>query len=122
MVVMKWDLASGLLYKRTQIRYYNQELWGCSKNYISINNKINKMKYLKKGLEASEIKKSDEQVRVAVSEIINSIEKKGDEAVRQYSKKFDNWEPENFRLSAQEVERIIASLPQSVVDDILFAQ
>jgi sulfopropanediol 3-dehydrogenase len=87
-----------------------------------INNKKNKMKYLKKGLDASEIKKSDEQVRVAVSEIISSIEKKGDEAVRQYSKKFDNWEPENFRLSAQQIESIIASLPQSVVDDILFAQ
>ena len=80
------------------------------------------MKYLKKGLDASEIKKSDEQVRVAVSEIISDIEKKGDEAVKQYSKKFDKWEPDNFRLSLQQIERIIESLPKTVVDDILFAQ
>src|SRR5687767_14763349 len=112
MVVMKWDQASGLSYRRMRIRLYNQGQLGCSKNYI--NNKRNKMKYLKKGLDASEIKKSDEQVRVAVNEIINSIEKTGDEAVKQYSKKFDNWEPDNFRLSLQQVEKIIASLPQTV--------
>ena len=80
------------------------------------------MKYLKKGLDASEIKKSDDQVRGTVSGIISDIEKNGDEAVKQYSKKFDKWEPDGFRLNSQQIQHIIQSLPKSIVDDILFAQ
>jgi len=80
------------------------------------------MKYLKKGLDASEIKKSDDQVRGTVSGIISDIEKNGDEAVKQYSKKFDKWAPDGFRLNSQQIQRIIQSLPKSIVDDILFAQ
>jgi sulfopropanediol 3-dehydrogenase len=58
----------------------------------------------------------------AVSGIIADIRSRGDEAVREYSRKFDNWDPESFRLSADEIERIVARVPDQVLDDIRFVQ
>ena len=61
-------------------------------------------------------------VRQTVSEIITDIRTRGDVAVREYSEKFDNWSPQSFRLSQDEVERIVADVPKQVIDDIEFAQ
>jgi sulfopropanediol 3-dehydrogenase len=38
------------------------------------------------------------------------------------SARFDKWSPSNFRLSEEQIENIIADLPQQVIDDIKFAQ
>ena len=57
-------------------------------------------------------------VRETVSGVIADIRERGDAAVREYSEKFDKWSPESFRLSADRIEEIIASLPQQVIDDI----
>lgn len=61
-------------------------------------------------------------VRERVAAIISDIRARGDAAVREYSAQFDQWEPESFQISAQEAERIAASQPQQLLDDIEFAQ
>ncbi|MCF0069527.1 histidinol dehydrogenase [Dyadobacter sp. CY261] len=77
---------------------------------------------IKPGKSAAEQQEADEKVKAVVSEVIKDIELNGDEAVRKYSEKFDNWSPESFRLSAEQIGEIIAGVPQQVIDDIAFAQ
>ncbi len=61
-------------------------------------------------------------VQEMVTSVIDDIRTRGDAAVREYSQKFDNWSPDSFRLDAHEIERIIAGVPQQVIDDIIFVQ
>ncbi|MCY1137192.1 histidinol dehydrogenase [Actinoplanes sp. Pm04-4] len=62
------------------------------------------------------------QVSDVVQEVIEDVRANGDDAVRRYSQKFDNWSPESFRLSAAEIEKIVASVPPTVIDDIKTVQ
>jgi sulfopropanediol 3-dehydrogenase len=62
------------------------------------------------------------QVRGIVEGILTAVEARGDDAVREYSTKFDNWTPESFRLSAAEIECCVAALPARDLSDIKFAQ
>jgi len=62
------------------------------------------------------------QVRDVVADIIANVGRKGDAAVREYSQKFDNWSPADFRLSDEEVAACVASLSKQELDDITFAQ
>jgi sulfopropanediol 3-dehydrogenase len=57
-----------------------------------------------------------------VEAILDDIMTRGDIAVRELSVKFDKWEPQDFRLSRQQIDALIASLPAQVIDDIKFAQ
>ena len=54
--------------------------------------------------------------------ILADIRARKDEAVVELSLRFDNWNPESYRLSSAEIERIVTSLPARVVEDIQFAQ
>ncbi|MGO9660889.1 MAG: histidinol dehydrogenase [Acidimicrobiales bacterium] len=62
------------------------------------------------------------QVAATVAKIIDDVRRRGDAAVREYSSRFDNWAPDDLRLSADEVEEAIASVPEQVVEDIIWAQ
>jgi len=62
------------------------------------------------------------QVRDVVADIIANVGRKGDAAVREYSQKFDNWSPADFRLSDEEVAACVASLSKQELGDITFAQ
>jgi histidinol dehydrogenase len=53
-----------------------------------------------------------------VKGVIDEIRAKGDEAVRAYSEKFDKWSPASFKLSQEDIKRIISTVPQQVLDDI----
>jgi sulfopropanediol 3-dehydrogenase len=64
----------------------------------------------------------DPAVRDVVSGIIADVRARGDEAVREHSARLDNWSPESFRLSGEDIERIISAVPQQVLDDIDFVQ
>jgi sulfopropanediol 3-dehydrogenase len=57
-----------------------------------------------------------------VSGVIADIRARGDEAVREYSRRFDKWDPEDFRLGPDRIREIIAALPATLVDDIRTAQ
>ncbi|WP_343071707.1 histidinol dehydrogenase [Saccharopolyspora gloriosae] len=75
-----------------------------------------------KGAVAKPTATEDSALRDRVRGIIDDIRDRGDVAVREYSERFDGWSPESFRLSAEEVERIVATVPQQVLDDIRFVQ
>lgn len=47
------------------------------------------IRYLKRGKDAQAKSEADAKVRVTVEGILKDIEARGDEAVREYSKKFD---------------------------------
>jgi sulfopropanediol 3-dehydrogenase len=76
----------------------------------------------------SEAHATDERVRETVAAVIADIRAHGDEAVRRYSKKFDGWSPESFRLGADQIDQInqinqiVASVDQQVLEDIAFVQ
>nr|WP_201758637.1 histidinol dehydrogenase [Burkholderia sp. ISTR5] len=63
-----------------------------------------------------------EQVRATVEKIIAEVGARGDEAVRQYSRQFDDWEPAAFRLSDEQIQACVASLSAREIEDIRFAQ
>jgi sulfopropanediol 3-dehydrogenase len=65
---------------------------------------------------------STNPVSDAVTQIIHAVRTRGDEAVREYSARFDGWEPEQFRLSDEEIERCIAKVDAQTLEDIRFAQ
>jgi sulfopropanediol 3-dehydrogenase len=78
--------------------------------------------WLKKGISAEEDAAQIDRVRKTVEQILADIETRGDDAVRELSQKFDNWNPKEFRLSRAEIDECVKSLPKQVIDDIKFAQ
>jgi sulfopropanediol 3-dehydrogenase len=79
-------------------------------------------KMLKSPAKSATSRGSTAEVRSTVEQVINDIRGRGDEAVREYSKKFDNYAPESFLLSPAQVDEIIARVPKQVIDDIAFVQ
>ena len=79
-------------------------------------------KFLKSGLDKAERDDADAKVRVMVEDILGDIETRGDAAVRDLSAKFDDWRPDNFRLSEQEIEAALGKVAKRDLDDIRFAQ
>lgn len=79
-------------------------------------------RYLKRGLSADAVEAADAKVRGTVEDILGDVKARGDAAIRDLSKKFDNWEPGNFRLSPQEIEHAIAQVAKRDLEDIKFAQ
>lgn len=65
---------------------------------------------------------ADSKVRSTVEGILADIEARGDTAVRALSAKFDNWSPENFRLSEQDIEAAMSKVSARDLEDIRFAQ
>src|SRR5471030_1003453 len=62
------------------------------------------------------------QVRRVVEEMIAVISARGDDALREYSAKFDKWNPTQFRLSQEQIDACIAELTEQEIADIKFAQ
>lgn len=80
------------------------------------------IRYLKRGRSAAVKTDADAKVRASVEDIIRDIEARGDDAVRDYSRKFDNWDPADFRLSRAEIEAARKQLSDREIEDIAFAQ
>lgn len=80
------------------------------------------VEYLKSGKPDAERAEDDAKTRAVVEETLKNIEINGDAAVRELSKKFDNYAPENFKLSEKEISDLIASLSDRELSDIKFAQ
>ena len=71
---------------------------------------------------ASGRKATAAEVTDRVAAMIADIRRRGDAAVREYSEKLDNWSPPSFRLTPDQIKRIISGLPATVIDDITFVQ
>ncbi|MGB6104294.1 MAG: histidinol dehydrogenase [Pusillimonas sp.] len=80
------------------------------------------IRYLKKGKDDKAIAEADAKVRETVESILADIEHRGDDAVRDLSKKFDGWVPEQFQLSRADIEKAIKQLSPREIEDIKFAQ
>jgi sulfopropanediol 3-dehydrogenase len=70
----------------------------------------------------SKVASSDLSVRKTVEGIIADVRDRGDEAVREYSEKFDGWSPDYFRLDPDRIEQIVAGVPAAVISDIKTVQ
>lgn len=57
-----------------------------------------------------------------VSEMLLDLERNGLDAVRKYSLKFDEWNPESFELSESQIRECIGRLDPRVVEDTEFCQ
>lgn len=65
---------------------------------------------------------NDAETSRIVTEMLVDLEKRGMDAVREYSAKFDQWKPTSFELTPAEISRSISRLPQQVIDDTEFCQ
>ena len=78
--------------------------------------------HLKSGIGESASRAADVNVRETVDSILADIEARGEIAVRELSVKFDGWSPNSFRLSTEEIDSLIALVPDETIADITFAQ
>lgn len=79
-------------------------------------------RHLKSPVPAARVTAARADVAERVRVILDDIRERGDDAVRRYSEKFDDWSPESFRLSPDEIRRIVSQVPDTVLDDIRFVQ
>ncbi|WP_419760364.1 histidinol dehydrogenase [Acidisoma sp.] len=80
------------------------------------------IRYLKSAPSQQDAADADRKVRQTVEGILDDVAQRGDEAVRDLSTRFDKWEPDAFRLTQDQIDELIASLPAQVIGDITFAQ
>ena len=80
------------------------------------------IKYIKTGKPTEEKRDIDQQVAKTVETILADIETRGWAAIREYSEKFDKWNPKSFKLSQAEIQACIDSLTAQDIEDIKFAQ
>jgi sulfopropanediol 3-dehydrogenase len=65
---------------------------------------------------------NDHETARVVSEMLIALERDGMDAVRRYSKQFDDWSPDSFELSEGQIGEIIATLPEQVIRDTDYCQ
>ncbi len=65
---------------------------------------------------------ADLKLTERVRSLIADIEVRGEAAVREMSKKFDSWEPEQFRLTEAQIQETLDRVDPRTVSDIEFAQ
>src|SRR5690242_4646475 len=80
------------------------------------------MEHLKAPAPGSTGSAANESVAEVVKGIIQDVRTRGDVAVRELSARFDSWEPDSFRLSADAIEKIVSTVPKQVIDDIVTVQ
>ena len=64
----------------------------------------------------------DINVRTVVEKTLKEVEVKGDKAVRELSKKFDNFDRPNFLLTESEIDAAMQKVSTRDMEDIKFAQ
>lgn len=78
--------------------------------------------YLKRGATAEAKAETNRQVHDTVEAILADIERRGDDAVRDLSIKFDKWDRDSYRLTEPEIQACIDALTPQDLKDIEFAQ
>jgi sulfopropanediol 3-dehydrogenase len=63
-----------------------------------------------------------EEVRRTVAELLADVERRGEEAVREWSARLDGWAPDSFVVGADEVAAAGAELSEDLCRHIAFAQ
>jgi sulfopropanediol 3-dehydrogenase len=65
---------------------------------------------------------TDAETAAVVTRMLVDLERNGMDAVRQYSRKFDDWEPPSFLLSEAQIREAIARVPEQGIRDTDFCQ
>ena len=78
--------------------------------------------HLKGGAPPSLKADADRKVRETVEATLAAIAARGDAAVRELSGRFDSWDRESYRLTAQEIQGCLDQLSARDLKDIEFAQ
>lgn len=78
------------------------------------------MKIIKPG--GHRLFESDPETSGVVSEMLLDLERNGMDAVRAYSKRFDDWSPDSFELTPRQIREATAALPQQVREDTAYCQ
>ena len=78
--------------------------------------------WLKSGTAADIRAAADRAVRDTVETILANIEKRGDDAVRELSVKFDGWDRQSYLLTEREKQDCLDQLSAQDLKDIEFAQ
>ena len=76
------------------------------------------VKYLKKAIKTPST--DDSNTRTTVQNILNDIEKRREEGIKEITKKFDNYDGEII-LSKEKIEEAIKKVDQKTKDDVQFA-
>ncbi|MEM7735884.1 MAG: histidinol dehydrogenase [Deinococcota bacterium] len=79
------------------------------------------VKYVKEGMDASTKRAISSDVRTTVEATIADIEARGDAAIRELSQKFDNYALASFRLSQEEIDSLVAQVPEDELAAIKFS-
>ena len=78
--------------------------------------------YLKRGKPEADRAEDDAKTAAVVASTLKEIENRGDAAVHDLAVKFDKYDRETYRLSADEITAIIAKVSPQDLADIKFAQ
>src|ERR1019366_2211524 len=63
-----------------------------------------------------------EEVKRTVEEMLERIEAEGEEAIRDYSRRLDRWDPPSFRVGEGEIAAAAGALTEELRGHIAFAQ
>jgi sulfopropanediol 3-dehydrogenase len=77
---------------------------------------------LKEAASIATLRQERSDVADVVAAVIDDVRERGDDAVRHYSEKFDQWSPASFVLDAEAIERIVAQVPEEVIEDLRTVQ
>ena len=80
------------------------------------------IEYLKKGLDEKQRIEDNDKVKKIVEETLRKIESDGDKHIRELSQKFDNYSPNSFRLSEDQINQLVSEVSDDDKEDIKFAQ
>ena len=78
------------------------------------------MRMLKEG--GHRLFERDPETAGIVSEMLLDLEENGMDAVRKYSKEFDDWCPDDFELSEEQIDEAISRLDSHIIADTDFCQ
>ncbi|HYP04677.1 MAG TPA: histidinol dehydrogenase, partial [Bryobacteraceae bacterium] len=65
---------------------------------------------------------TDPETAATVTRMLLDLERNGMDAVRKYSRQFDEWEPQDFLLTRAQIDEAIAKLSQQAIDDTDYCQ
>ena len=80
------------------------------------------IEYLKRGKSDAARAEEDAKTAAVVTATLQDIETRGDVAVRELANKFDGYDRESYRLTASEIEALMAEVSPEDMADIKFAQ
>ena len=78
------------------------------------------MKLIKQG--EHRLFQTDPETSRIVSEMLLDLEKNGMDAVRKYSSRFDDWDPESFELNGSQIAEAVSTLSEQAIRDTDYCQ